>query len=307
MLNSNLSIMNAEHHKKEIDQIKKHVKMLNITGGIAIGALALSGFLLVSDVLESNPDSHIINSSNPEMEIQETESPLITEVKPEELNKQETYSVQSESKNSNPLASSNKAAIRETDSKETKSMNLEEELQSFEASCSNGAISFHWITSGGSKYAFEIEKTYDHVNFEVFSRAPQPEKKDGKNVYSVEETATDNDDAFYRLRKVVGRGKYEYSEAVKVKCTGSTEQPAFVDVFPNGNGSFRIVIIASKAGPYKVSLSDVNDAQLATEEFQAQQGNNEFILTSATEIIKGNYTLRVSNDSMVKEKKVVLK
>ncbi len=81
---------------------------------------------------------------------------------------------------------------------------------------------------------------------------------------------------------------------------------ATVDVFPNGNGSFRIVINSGVAGPYKVTLSDVNETELATEEFQAIEGNNEFILSSNS-ITRGNYVLRVSNDAMVKEKKVVLK
>src|SRR4030095_8536152 len=48
--------MNTEQHKNEIDQIMKHVKMLNITGGIAIGALAIAGFLLISDVFDSTAD-----------------------------------------------------------------------------------------------------------------------------------------------------------------------------------------------------------------------------------------------------------
>ena len=59
-----------------------------------------------------------------------------------------------------------------------------EELQSFEASCNDGSILFQWVTEGSTKYAYEIEKTYDQVTYEVFSRAPQPEKIDGKNKYA---------------------------------------------------------------------------------------------------------------------------
>ena len=67
-----------------------------------------------------------------------------------------------------------------------------------------------------------------------------------------------------------------------------------------------ILINTAVAGAYKVALSDVNETELATEEFLAKEGNNEFILSSNS-ITKGNYVLRVSNDSMVKERKVVLK
>src|SRR4249920_2021234 len=96
--------MNAEHHKKEIDQIRRHVKMLNITGGIAIGALALAGFLLVSDVLESNPEPHTINNAIAESEMHET-APSITEAKPDVSFSHDTYSFKSESKHSDPLTS----------------------------------------------------------------------------------------------------------------------------------------------------------------------------------------------------------
>jgi len=297
--------MNTEHHKREIDQIKKHVKMLNITGGIAIGALTLAGFFLAADVMEGTPEAMALNTHPPTTEV----------IAPVAFNAEEAVeSSDKQLKQAESKAAEKKAAIvekqvpaeKEEKAEILKAMSLEEELQSFEASCSDGAISFHWTTSGGSKYAFEIEKTYDQVNFEVFVRAPQPEKKDGRNVYNVVETATVNDDAFYRLRKVVGIGKYEYSEAVKVKCLAAAEQPAMVDVFPNGTGSFRITINTVKEGSYKVTLTDVNNQELAVEEFHAAAGNNEFTLNSNS-IIKGIYTLRVSNDSMIKEKKVVLK
>ncbi|MBL0342448.1 MAG: T9SS type A sorting domain-containing protein [Bacteroidetes bacterium] len=186
-----------------------------------------------------------------------------------------------------------------------KSKALDEELQSFEASCNDGSLAFNWITEGGSKYAYEIEKTYDKVSYEVFSRAPQPEKKDGKNFYMVEESTGKSDDAFYRLRKVVGKGKYEYSEPVKVQCSKGATANTEVDVFPNGYGSFRIVINTQIEDSFRVSLSDVQENELAAEQFEAKPGSNEFVLSSNT-ISRGNYVLRVTNGSMVKEKRVVL-
>lgn len=290
--------MNKAHHQNEIDQIQKHVKMLNIAGGIAICALSLAGVLLLTDTFESTAENVFVASLD-QPYIYNTESAT-----------SDPENNASEEGNLNPIISESLVAdkVNKTDKplSARKIITFEEELQSFDASCINGAISFNWVTSGGSKYAYEIEKTYDQLSYEVFSRAPQPEKKDGKNVYSVEETAPAGDDAFYRLRKVVGKGKYEYSENVKVKCTANESQSATVDVFPNGNGSFRIMINTAVAGPFKVTLSDVNETELVTEEFLAREGNNEFILSSNS-ITRGNYVLRVSNDSMVKEKKVVLK
>jgi hypothetical protein len=290
--------MNTEQHRNEIEEIRRHVKMLHITGGIAVGAITLAGFLLATDAFDSKAVtdnrtatqvmSMEVEDSFPAEQLENTVSELITPAATVQ-NKEIRAEIKSP---------------KETTSKSTST--FDEELQSFEASCNNGSISFHWITSGSTKYAFEIEKTYDKVNFEVFSRAPQPEKKDGKNIYSIEESINSSDEAFYRLKKVLGKNKFEYSQAVKVRCTEKEAFPTTVDVFPNGSGSFRILINTARPGPYKVTLTDVNEAELATEEFQAQQGNNEFVLSSSA-ITHGNYTLRVSNDYMVKEKRVVLK
>ncbi len=287
--------MNRDQHQSEIDQINKHVKMLNITGSIAIGALAIAGVLMIADTFKAvseNAQSGIIaEAPDQESVLQSDDSNLLEEpatIQPERISK--------------PAGNQNKPKTAAA----PKAISFTEELQSFEASCNDGALYFQWVTLGGTKYAYEIEKTYDQVTYEVFSRAPQPDKKDGKNIYSVEESTTKGDEAFYRLRKVMGKGKYEYSEAVKVKCSNMDASLATVDVFPNGNGSFRIIINSAVAGPYKVTLSDVNETELATEDFMAKEGNNEFILSSSS-ITRGNYVLRVSNDAMVKEKKVVLK
>ncbi|HMT30929.1 MAG TPA: T9SS type A sorting domain-containing protein, partial [Bacteroidia bacterium] len=114
------------------------------------------------------------------------------------------------------------------------------------------------------------------------------------------------DDAFYRLRKVVGKGKYEYSEPVSVMCSKKAIANTEVDVFPNGYGSFRIVINTQVDDSFRVSLSDVNENELVADQFEAKPGSNEFVISSST-ISRGNYVLRVTNGSMVKEKRVVLK
>jgi hypothetical protein len=320
--------MKNENHKNEIKQIKDHVKILNITGGIAIGALAIAGYLMLSDPLKNehyaenntlNPgtenvisiennliDQPIASAQNPA----EASSESGSDVKLVVVKKQPVEEVNvvvdkvAESLEDKTVVEANSANINKLNNLKYKGLN--EEVQSFEASCNNGSLTFNWVTEGGSKYAYEIEKTYDKVNYEVFSRAPQPEKKDGKNFYMVEEATGKDDDAFYRLRKVVGKGKYEYSEPVNVKCTKKMLATTEVDVFPNGYGSFRIVINTQFDDSFRVSLSDVNENELVADQFEAKPGSNEFVLSSST-ISRGNYVLRVTNGSMVKEKRVVLK
>ncbi len=319
--------MKNENHRKEIKQIKDHVKILNITGGIAIGALAIAGYLMLSDPLkkENFAENQPVPASfeNVLTVDHTTVGAQVAFVQPDKKEDASDVSTAAIIIKKKPVV---QTGVSEQKSEESfvnkeviaassenfdrlskmKSKALDEELQSFEASCNDGSLLFNWITEGGSKYAYEIEKTYDKVNYEVFSRAPQPEKKDGKNHYMVEEATAKGDDAYYRLRKVIGKGKYEYSEPVKVQCSKHATANTEVDVFPNGYGSFRIVINTQVDDSFRVSLSDIQENELAFDDFEAKPGSNEFILSSNT-ISKGNYILRVTNGSMVKEKRVVLK
>lgn len=307
--------MNKEQKKQEISKIREHIRILNITGGVAISALAVAGYLLLTSPAEENTRltknmEAITNEAESNMEVQASvTSPAIDEIsadvavaaKQEQAQTKAVSAVVKQNRTSglktNALAAAEKTGL-------TKS--IAEELQSFEASCDNGSILFNWVTEGVSKYAYEIEKTYDKVHYEVFSRAPQPEKKEGKNFYSVEEATEKDENAYYRLRKVIGKGRYEYSDPVQVKCESSISANTDVDVFPNGYGSFRIIINTGSESQFKVSLSDVDENELVADSFDAKPGSNEFIISSNS-ISRGNYVLRVTNGSMIKEKRVVLK
>jgi hypothetical protein len=181
-----------------------------------------------------------------------------------------------------------------------------EEIQSFEVSCNNGTLVFNWVTEGQGKYAYEIEKTTDNEHYEVFSRAPQPEKKDGLNHYFVEEAVDAGEVASYRLRRVIGKNKYEYTEPVEVKCLKKPAREIAVDVFPAGFGAFRIVVNSPVEEKFDVVLTDAGENILESRSYDAAKGSNEFVLQSE-KIAKGSYHLRISNGSMTKEKKVVVK
>ena len=265
--------------------------MLNIAGAVALSALAIAGYLIIT---EPSMEHAMVADNSVSVYDAGENAELIAEAS---LAPEDPSSTMDDPKVSEKISS----PVSKPSGK-----GIDEELLSFEASCEGGAILFNWTTMGNTKYAYEIEKTYDKVTYEVFSRAPQPEKKDGKNFYAVEEMTTADDDAFYRLRKVVGRDKFEYSDAVNVKCTKNKANKTEVDVFPNGYGSFRIVINTQADDSFKVSLLDINETELAAEVYEAIKGSNEFILSSSS-ITRGNYVLRVTNGNMVKEKKVVLK
>ncbi|MBK8415264.1 MAG: T9SS type A sorting domain-containing protein [Bacteroidetes bacterium] len=302
-----------KQNKNEISQIKEHIKVLNITGGIAITALAVAGYLMLTN--NPSPEQPIVQEVRVEASAAATSvydvpasadqvSNLLSENRIEESAKPSIEEAPEQAaKQTQPEEKESDADMME---RALSSKTIAEELHSFEASCDNGSILFNWVTEGGSKYAYEVEKTYDKVHYEVFSRAPQPQKKEGKNFYSIEEATEKDETAYYRLRKVIGKGRYEYSDPVQVKCESAMSANTEVDVFPNGYGSFRILINTSADSQFNVSLSDVDDNELVTDNFDAKAGSNEFVISSSS-IAKGNYVLRVTNGSMIKEKRVVLK
>jgi hypothetical protein len=302
-----------KNNKNEITQIKEHIKVLNITGGIAITALAVAGYLMLTnhpaseqpiaqevrlEASAASPSAYDVPAPSDQV------SNLLSENRIEESAKPVIEDAPDQ--NAKQAQPEEKPTDAEMMERSMSSKTIAEELHSFEASCDNGSILFNWVTEGGAKYAYEVEKTYDKVHYEVFSRAPQPQKKEGKNFYSIEEATEKDETAFYRLRKVIGKGKYEYSDPVQVKCESAMSANTEVDVFPNGYGSFRILINTSADSPFKVSLSDIDDNELVTDNFEAKAGSNEFVISSSS-ISKGNYVLRVTNGSMIKEKRVVLK
>jgi hypothetical protein len=186
-------------------------------------------------------------------------------------------------------------------------MMMIDDIESFDASCYDGNLVFNWITTGKPNNQFEIEKSYDNETFEMFTVAPQPQKtEDGKNHYSVEEYIGTEEVAFYRLRKKISKKKYEYSDEIRITCTAKKPDITDIDVFPNGYGSFRILIGTKTVDTFTVTLYDTDDMELTTDKYVTQPGENEFILTSNS-ISRGEYSLKVTNGQITKEKRVLLK
>ena len=295
----------SDNNHQEISEIKRQIKLLNLAGLGAIISLTVAGAMLIYELTAAD---EVINRQSAQIVQAE-----ITPVAFDAANEQDAGNQTSEIRSESPISKADEPG--KTDSKKKKPvqedtsrslLKIDSELQSFEASCNQGALLFSWVTDGSRQYMYEIEKSTDQEHYEVFSRAPAPQKVDGKYIYTIEETASTTDQAWYRLRKVAGKGKFEFSSEVLVNCAAGTAAQTAVDVFPNGYGSFRIVINAPAASTFRVTLTDVNDRELASRDFDAKPGSNEFTLISDS-ITRGNYVLRLSNDYMVKEKRVVLK
>ncbi len=81
---------------------------------------------------------------------------------------------------------------------------------------------------------------------------------------------------------------------------------ATVDVFPVGYGSFRIIIESETEGSYIASLFDSHSNEIISENYDVYIGENTFVLESGS-IPQGEYLLRVTNGSVISERRVRLK
>ena len=282
---------NKMKSNREIREMQRNIRNMMLAGA---GAIAM--FTYASYIYISNP-GHVLGDH--ETTIQETQvkpmayQPVYTDIMPAS----EAPAPAAETVAEVPAKEKAPAAAKKA---------IVEEIQSFEVTCNNGTVVFSWVTEGQGKYAYEIEKSVDAQNFEVFSRAPQPEKKDGLSYYFVEESVDASEEAVYRLRRVVGKNKFEYTEPVAVKCNKKAAKEVAVDVFPAGYGAFRVLVNSPTEDNFNVVLTDASENILENKTFSAVQGSNEFIVKSDL-IIKGSYHLRISNGTMTKEKKVVVK
>jgi len=286
--------------------LPNHISVMNMTAAVAIGALSMAAFLIATesaeleDQLNAAIEANLLITSGGDLAYEEQE--LINDNSTAELIN--TLEPNTKIDNSNEIFQEDGIIVDIDASSNTEKMI--DDIESFDASCYDGNLLFSWTTVGKTNNQYEIEKSYDNENFEVFTVAPQPQKSDGKNIYMVEEYVSSNEVAYYRLRKKVGKKKYEYSGEIEIKCSKEMPGVAEIDVFPNGYGSFRILIDTKVEDSFSVSLYDINDIELAAENFNTKAGSNEFVLNSAS-ISRGEYSLKVTNGTITKEKKVVLK
>jgi hypothetical protein len=275
---------------REIREMRRNIRNMTLAGVGALGMFVYAGSLY-SDA--SSPASNQpIGSEADLIDVSESE-PSIT-ISPDIL--------------ALPLSDqvTGGAEVPVSEAAEHRKAKTVDEIQSFDVSCNNGSLVFNWVTEGQGKYAYEIEKTAENGEFEVFLRAPAPQKRDGFNYYSVEEMVSANESASYRLKRIVGKNKFEYTEPVEVKCQKKSSKDLTVDVFPSGYGAFRIVVNAPAEDLFKVTLFDATETLIQSKDFVATPGSNEFMLEAAT-VTKGNYTLRITNGSTTKVKKIILK
>ena len=142
------------------------------------------------------------------------------------------------------------------------------ELLYFEATCTNGKMTFNWCTaSETNNNYFIIEKSLDANSFQVLGTVQGSGTSTVKHCYSFVNNSNESNITYYRLKQIDINGNYKYSNIISVNC--SNENTSDFNVFPNpNNGAFTIV--SSEMGIYII----VNELGQTVQQIAINEANN---------------------------------
>jgi cell wall assembly regulator SMI1 len=290
-------------------QIFDYSRVLAIITGIASGAFVFAGYDLMMSLPESSSTTEFADSK-PSAIIAELPTEQIveifanTEVKPQSAEPTAEIKLPENVKAEVEIHSVNKAEPEVYNYQKKKSQKLSN-LESFVAVCSNQLISVSWITEGSRVEDFEVEVSTDNVTFEKLEEKAVVVSVDNKNYFKLKVPETSTDSKYFRLKKIADAKTIQYSEVAEASCLMSNNDPV-IDVYPAGNGKFKVVVIAKKDDKFKVVITDMNETELVTDEFKVKTGTNEFVFRSGL-LPRGSYNLKVTNGTIVSSKIVAIK
>ncbi len=179
------------------------------------------------------------------------------------------------------------------------------ELTTFDAWQEENAIHLSWETATEiDNRGFELERSTDGKNFQKIAwvegngttlEAQQYQHKDDKVVA--------NELYYYRLMQVDIGGKTTYSKIITAELK-DLKQDNVGEVFPNPvSDALRVPITATDEKDARLTLFDSQGRALKHETATLNQGANE-ILFDMTEIVIGNYFMKIELESQVVYRKV---
>jgi hypothetical protein len=180
------------------------------------------------------------------------------------------------------------------------------ELITFQAECSEGIIRVYWATDRQPKNPVILEVMNGQGDFIPVEVKAEQERDGDLSTSRVHLDSRVMVASNIRLRLPETEFRNKFSDIVEVVCDTSGTTGPQVDVYPMGRNSFKILIETFYEETYTISLRDLNEIELVTEEFDAVQGTNEFTFNSGT-LPRGSYTLKVSNGVITRDKRVTLK
>jgi hypothetical protein len=181
-----------------------------------------------------------------------------------------------------------------------KRLTLSGSLSAVHANYGKNYFELNWNTIEGSFDHFEIERSFDGVNYETIGIVKQTEVQ-GSGLFSFKDkfhTLTGlNNDFFYRLKEVEFNGNTIYSKVLIARMF-NTRSLASLSVTPDPLANDILVNVQLNQDSYVVmKVSDEQGNLILKEGQKAGNGANTYTLEGTRNLHPGLYTLEVTVNS----------
>jgi hypothetical protein len=177
---------------------------------------------------------------------------------------------------------------------------------SVSAAKASGGITVNWTVAQESEVDhYEVEKSFDGVNFGVAGSVKFKEVNTLVNKYSFTDVGTANTDkVYYRIRQVDHNLFYTLSSIVMVK----TAPDKILQIWPNpASDQVTVNITVNNAQATYIDMLDLTGSKLLTKQVNLMAGANSIIIKNLNSFSPGVYLFKIVADGETTMQKIVIK
>lgn len=163
-------------------------------------------------------------------------------------------------------------------------------------------------TESGSKH-FEIERSFDAINFEVIQTMLSSGNSNSLKTYSFVDNKlpVNKQQIYYRLKLVDINGKTEYSKVIVLKPSVFTYIESIYPTVISNNDIIHIKIVSDKAQPSMIAVYSTDGRRLIQQPQMLVKGLNEFTVNSFALEGAGTYIIQIKAVDFTESRKLLVR
>ena len=178
------------------------------------------------------------------------------------------------------------------------------ELISFEVSCENDQVLVEWETASESSSShFDIQKSYDGVNFETIGTKEAAGNSNQLLSYSWTDVKGTPDVAYYRLKQVDNDGAEEVFQPKSIESCGNSDDIQVIDF---NNGDVEVIFNTTQDNQYDITLYDLGGKKISNPQPVTAPKGRSRVELNYPGLANSMYMLVIEGESTVKTKKIVI-
>lgn len=165
----------------------------------------------------------------------------------------------------------------------------------FYAETQTNRIKLAWSTfSEQSNSHFEIERSFNGIDFLPLTTLPGKGNASERSIYSVFDDNPQSGINYYRLTQVDINGRKTILSVTS--ATFELKGDSMIAVYPNPVGSEINLLLKNYEGSFKTVLSALDGRVIHEQESEAKAGQSVYLLSLASKPVSGIYVLRVTGE-----------